>query len=145
MRVKKVVEKLLALQDHLWSVVPEDVKKTMMESAKKYSDRSAQLEIYDKNGTEIIRLELTPEMKVRMGTSTPVCVIRMSVDTFIDLLTGETDLRSAYFRGELDFHGENWLYYATAWMHYFDRLRTIASYISSHKLRISATSGGTPR
>jgi len=121
--VKEIVEGLLRLQDKILQKEPQ-----LLEEAKEEVGNVAQIEIYSLHGNYVERLKLDNGLKIVRTNEEPKHVIRMHIDTFIDLLIGERDgepfdFGKAYMMGLIEFNGVDYHFHAMKWAKAFERLR----------------------
>lgn len=117
--IKEVIEGLLRLQDKILA----RERDWIVEEAKENVGNVAQIEIYNVFGTYAERLKLDNGYRIVKTTEPPKHVIRVHIDTFIDLLTGDLDFKDAYAKGLVDFKGENYHLHAIKWAKGFERIR----------------------
>jgi len=127
--VKEVVEGLIKLQDKI-------VKKEqwLINEAKEEVGNVAQIEIYSLHGNYVERLKLENGLKIVKTNEEPKHVIRMHIDTFIDLLIGERDgepfdFGKAYMMGLIEFNGVDYHFHAMKWAKAFEKLRKYIKFI----------------
>lgn len=117
--IKEVIEGLLRLQDKILA----RERDWIVEEAKENVGNVAQIEIYNVFGTYAERLKLDNGYRIVKTTEPPKHVIRVHIDTFIDLLTGDLDFKDAYAKGLVEFKGENYHLHAIKWAKGFERIR----------------------
>jgi len=127
--VREVVEGLIKLQDKI-------VKKEqwLVNEAKEEVGNVAQIEIYSLHGNYIERLKLENGLKIVKTNEKPKHVIRMHIDTFIDLLIGERDgepfdFGKAYVMGLIEFNGVDYHFHAMKWAKAFEKLRKYIKFV----------------
>ena len=121
--IKEIVDGLLRLQDKILSR-----ESWLKDEAKENIGNVAQIEVYDLYGTYRERLKLAPGLKIVRTDEKPLHLIRLHIDTFIDLLLGERDgepfdFGKAYAMGLVEFEGQDYHFHATKWAKSFERLR----------------------
>ncbi|MEM3994906.1 MAG: hypothetical protein QXW40_05910 [Thermofilum sp.] len=89
--VKMIIDKLLALQDKLY---PEAV-----EYYKAGEGKVSLLRVVGVDGESVMLKVEGGRIKYARGDETPVHIFKTSVDTFLDLISGEEDLRDAITKG----------------------------------------------
>lgn len=117
--IKEVIEGLLRLQDKILA----RERDWIVEEAKENVGNVAQIEIYNVFGTYAERLKLDNGYRIVKTTEPPKHVIRVHIDTFIDLLIGDLDFKDAYAKGLVEFKGENYHLHAIKWAKGFERIR----------------------
>jgi len=117
--IREVIDGLLRLQDMIISKERDWIES----EAKEDIGNVAQIEIYNVFGTYRERLKLADGYRIVKTTEKPKHVIRVHLDTFLDLLTGELDFGEAYAKGLVQFSGENYHIHAIKWAKGFERLR----------------------
>ncbi|MEM0067654.1 MAG: hypothetical protein QW632_04430 [Ignisphaera sp.] len=89
--VKMIIDKLLALQDKFY---PEAV-----EYYKAGEGKVSLLRVVGVDGESVMLKVEGGRIKYARGDETPVHIFKTSVDTFLDLISGEEDLRDAITKG----------------------------------------------
>lgn len=120
--VKEVIDGLIKLQDKILKSEP-----WLHEEVEENIGNVAQIEIYSLYGTYSERLKLENGMRIVKTTEEPIHVIRMHIDTFIDLLSGELDFGEAYAKGLVEFDGLDYHVHSLMWSRAFKRLRKYIS------------------
>lgn len=116
----KIQDKILATETWLRDEVAENIGNV------------AQLEVYDIFGAYSERLKLDSNLRIVRTNEPPKHIIRLHIDTFIDLLIGERDgepfdFGKAYAMGLVEFEGEDYHVHAVKWAKSFSRLRKYLS------------------
>lgn len=89
--VKKIIDKLLALQDRFY---PEVYEYYRMGEGK-----VSLLRVVGVDGESVLLKVEGGRIKYARGDETPIHIFKTSVDTFLDLVSGEEDLRDAITKG----------------------------------------------
>ncbi|MEM1710354.1 MAG: hypothetical protein QW820_05645 [Sulfolobales archaeon] len=89
--VKKIIDKLLALQDRFYPEVYEYYK--MGEG------RVSLLRVVGIDGESVLLKVEGGRIKYARGDETPIHIFKTSVDTFLDIVSGDEDLRDAMTKG----------------------------------------------
>jgi len=89
--VRKIIDKLLALQDKFYPEVEEYYKIG--------EGKVSLLRVVGVDGETVMLKVEGGRIKYARGDETPVHVFKCSVDTFLDLVSGEEDLRDAITKG----------------------------------------------
>lgn len=121
--VKEIIDGLLKLQDKIMKK-----EKWTIKEAEKNVGNIAQIEIYDVFGKYSDRLKLDKNYRIVRTNEKPKHIIRMHIDTFIDLLLGERDgepfdFGKAWVQGLVEFQGEDYITHAMKWAEVFSKLR----------------------
>jgi len=117
--IKEVIDGLLRLQD----MILKKERTWIEQEAQESIGNIAQIEVYNVFGSYRERLKLVDGYRIVKTTEQPKHVIRIHIDTLIDLLTGEMDFHEAYAKGLVQFNGENYHIHAIKWAKGFARLR----------------------
>ena len=117
--VEEIIEGLLRLQDKIMKLEGDWIK----EEARESIGNVAQIEVYNIYGTYSERLKLEDGYRIVKTREPPKHIIRVHIDTFLDLLTWEIDFYDAYAKGLVEFEGENYHIHAIKWSKGFERLR----------------------
>lgn len=83
----------------------------------------AQIEIYDEKSAHTERLKLEKDMVIVRTNEPYVHKIRMHIDTFLLLLSGNLSFADAYTMGLIEFEGKDYHLHAMKWAQAFERLR----------------------
>lgn len=89
--VKKIIDKLLELQDKFY---PEAYEYYRMGEG-----RVSLLRVVGVDGESVLLKVENGRIKYARGDETPIHVFKCSTDTFLDLVSGEEDLRDAITKG----------------------------------------------
>ncbi|MEM1820355.1 MAG: hypothetical protein QXU64_02055 [Thermofilaceae archaeon] len=120
--VKRIIDKIMSLQDKL--DIPE-----LREYRRAGEGRVGLLRVVGAGGESVLLKVENGRLVYARGDETPHHVFTCSVDTFLDLITGEMDLRDAitmgYFVIESAATGEIDLVELERWARAFERLRWI--------------------
>ena len=116
--IKDIFEGLLRLQDIILQREP-----WIKDEAKEDIGNVAHIEVYNVFGTHTERLKLEKGFRIVKTKEPPKHKIRMHIDVFLDLLTGEIDFHEAYVKGLIEFEGEQYHIHAMKWSRAFERLR----------------------
>ena len=121
--IREIIDGLLKLQDKL-----RKKEKWLVDEAKQNVGNVAQIEIYSDKETYREKLKLDENLRIVRTNEDAKHVIRMHLDTFIDLLIGERDgshfdFGTAWTQGLIEFTGEDYISHAMKWAKAFERLR----------------------
>jgi len=116
--VEEIIDGLLKLQD---KIIRKE--KWISEEAVEDVGNVAHIEVYSVFGSYSTRLKLDKGLRIVKTNEKPLHVIRMHIDTFLDLLTGTLDFGEAWARGLIEFDGDNYHVHAMKWARAFKRLR----------------------
>lgn len=119
--VRKIVDKLLSLQDRFYPEVEEYYRVG--------EGRVALLRVVGVGGDSVLLKCEGGRIRYAGGSESPLHVLRCSVDTFLDIVSGDEDLREAMTRGHLVIEdastGTVDLVEMYKWARAFERLRGI--------------------
>ena len=128
-KVEKLIDGLLKLQD----AILEKEKDMIQEfEVNKAVGNVAQIEVYDDKENYSVRLKLDENLRIVKTDEEPMHLIRMHVDTLVDLILGERggrpfDFGRAYAEGHIEFMGIDYhlhaMKMAKAWEKAFYRIR----------------------
>lgn len=117
--IGEILEGILRLQD----IILKRERSWIETEAKEDVGNVAQIEVYNAFGTYSERLKLDSGYRIVKTNEEPKHLIRVHIDTLIDLLTGDLDFGEAYAKGLIEFRGENFHLHAIKWAKGFSRLR----------------------
>ncbi|MEM1750721.1 MAG: hypothetical protein QW088_07385 [Desulfurococcaceae archaeon] len=89
--VKKIIDKLLALQDRFYPEVSEYYRIG--------EGRVSLLRVVGVDGDSVLLKVEGGRIKYARGDETPIHIFKTSVDTFLDIVSGDEDLRDAITKG----------------------------------------------
>ncbi|MEM1522281.1 MAG: hypothetical protein QXU69_04605 [Thermofilaceae archaeon] len=119
--VKKIIDKLLALQDRFYPEVYEYYR--MGEG------RVSLLRVVGIDGESVLLKVEGGRVKYARGDEAPVHIFKTSIDTFLDIISGDEDLRDAITLGHFVIEnastGEIDLVEMERWASAFSRLKRI--------------------
>jgi len=132
--IKDLTDKIISVQSMIFGYVDKD---DLVEG----EGNIAELEVLGVNG-ERLRLKFDgSRIRYAENSEMPLHIIRMSEDTYLDLIDGDTDLGTELDLGHITFEGENWLYHATKWRQGFERIRGILRRLIGNKMGFSLGGG----
>ncbi|MEM4429663.1 MAG: hypothetical protein QXM08_00685 [Thermofilaceae archaeon] len=121
--VKKIIDKLLALQDRFYPDVSEYYKIG--------EGKVSLLRVVGVDGESVLLKVEGGRIKYARGDETPIHIFKCSTDTFLDLVSGEEDLRSAMTKGHFVIESASTgtidLVEMQRWASAFDRLRRLVT------------------
>lgn len=131
--VKDIMDRVIRIQELILSGVNQ-------QDLDEGEGNTAEVQIVGVDG-ESMRLRFDGD-RVRYAdeNETPLHVIRMSTDCFIDLIEGTADLDYLHNNGYVTFYGRDWLYHATKIKRGFVGIRGILKRIFGAKIK--STFGG---
>ncbi len=119
--VKKIIDKLLSIQDKFYSEAAEYYK---IGEGKK-----ALLRVVGVGGDSVLLKVEGGRITYARGDETPMHIIKCSIDTFLSILSGEEDLRDAMTMGHLVIENSSTstidIVEMERWSSAFNRLRNI--------------------
>jgi len=119
--VERLLDRLVALQDRLLD------DEYIRAEAQEAEGRKSVIVILGPKGV-VYPLEIRGG-RISKGSSTEgvMHTIRMSVDTFLNLVSGVSDLDTEYSLGHIDVQGKDWHLHASKWRREFWRLKKLFS------------------
>jgi hypothetical protein len=129
-RIEKIIDGLLKLQD----IILKNERDLVGDLLKDSRDigNVAQIEIYDEESNYSVRLKLDEGYRIVKTNEEPIHVIRMHIDTLLDLILGERggrpfDFGRAYAEGWIQLYGKDYhihaMRFARDWEKAFKRFR----------------------
>jgi len=119
--IEDIINGLLRLQNIVFGSKPADI--WVKEKAIENTGNIAQIVVYEDDKAVNVNLKLDENLNIVKTNEPPKHVLSMHIDTFLDLVSGDMDLKSAYLRGLVTFEGENYHVHAILWGQSFERLR----------------------
>ena len=123
-KVRSVIEKIIRLQDELARLVDRDLYEEFKEEVEREPERVGVLEIRDRSGSERVIIALQQGRARIVDNPDKIDhVVKMDLDTFVDLITGELDLGEAWALDLVEVEGEDSMLHLIRWVKWFRVMR----------------------
>jgi len=133
MKLEKILNNVIEMQDSLFKMLRPEDREFIQKEEQEVADIVALVCIDGEDGGEFkITLDEQGFIRYAPDNYEPVHTIRLHEDTFLDLLSGESDFQKAYMRGEISFEGRNKTYHALKIGRGFKRLSHLLKVVQNY-------------